>query len=117
MIGKKKGFTSIECVISLFIVSMIIYIITFSMHNGFHLLNKTYKNKEILSLLEEEIEYERNKIKNSSSVTSYNKKKYLGDYVVETVVKNTRFLDCYSLDLKVISDLNTMELKTYVRTK
>ena len=78
MIGKKKGFTSIECVISLFIVSM---------------------------------------IKNSSSVTSYNKKKYLGDYVVETVVKNTRFLDCYSLDLKVISDLNTMELKTYVRTK
>ena len=42
---KKRGFITLECIISMFILSIIVYMITFSINNSFDLLNKN-KTKE-----------------------------------------------------------------------
>ncbi|WP_369124307.1 prepilin-type N-terminal cleavage/methylation domain-containing protein, partial [uncultured Intestinibacter sp.] len=37
---KRSGFTTLECIISLVILSIITYMISFSMNNSFNLLNQ-----------------------------------------------------------------------------
>ena len=44
---KRSGFTTLECIISLVILSIITYMISFSMNNSFNLLNQ---NEELLEM-------------------------------------------------------------------
>ena len=108
---------SLECVISLFILSLIVFIITSSLHNSSNLLNKNKDSLKMLSIAKEVIEDERIKIKNSEDEDTYNKTERIDKYIVITSVSNTSYYKCYNLDVKISYDNNSMELNTYVTKK
>lgn len=115
---KRKGFTTLECVISLFVVSMIVFTITSTLHNDIILLNRNNHNKQMLYIAKEIIEDERNKIKKSSKVESYNLIKNIENFKVKTSLTSTIYYNCYNLNVKVSDDNNKeMELNTYVTKK
>lgn len=119
---KRKGFTTLECVISLFIVSMIVFIITSTLHNNIILLKKNNHNRQMLYIAKEKIEDERNKIKKSTNKDGYNKDGYnkeqmVNNFKVKTLVTQISYYNCYDLRVKVSDDNREMELNTYVTKK
>ena len=56
---KEKGFTTLECVISLFIISMIVFVMTKTLHNNNNLLIKNHHKRDMLYIAKEIIEDER----------------------------------------------------------
>lgn len=117
MIIRRKGFTTLECVISLFIVSMVVFIITSTMHNNIILLKKNYYNRQMLYMAKEIIEDERNKIKNSINSEGYSIEKTVNDFHIKTLVTPTGYYNCYNLNVKILHDYREMELNTYVTKK
>ena len=66
---KRKGFITLECIISMFILSIIVYMITFSINNSFNLLNENQEYSTMLNLAQNymnetknDIKYKNNKI-------------------------------------------------------
>ena len=114
---RKAGFATLECVISLFILTLIIFTITYSIHNSFNLLNKNQSNLEMLNIAREVIEDEKIKVKNSVSMEVYDLNQNINGYDVSTSVRNTDFYKCYNINIKISSQNNSMELNTYVTKK
>lgn len=114
---KRSGFTTLECVISLFIVSMIVFMITSTMHNNIILLRKNHESRQMLYIAKERIEDERDKIKNGTSVKGYNIQDTFNDFTIKTLVTPVSYHNCYNLKVKVLGNNKEMELKTYVTTK
>lgn len=114
---RRKGFATLECVISLFIVSMIVFIITSTLHNNITLLKKNYNNRQMLYLAKEVIEDERNKIKSGTNFEKYNMDQAINNFKVKTLVTPTSYYNCYNLKVKVSNDNREMELNTYVTKK
>ena len=112
--NKRAGFTSLECVISMSVLVLIIYAVTFSLNNGLSILKKTYVQNEMLLILKEAVESERNIIKSSTNLDSDSSSKKVDAYVIKTIVKKTDYSRCYYLNVNVESDLSTMEINTYV---
>ncbi|WP_297132314.1 hypothetical protein [Terrisporobacter sp.] len=102
---------------SFFILSIIVFIITSSLHNSLYLLNKNKDNIEMLSIAKEFIEDERAKIKNDDIIQSYSNIEKINKYTIYTTVSNTNYYKCYSLNVKVVDKNNSMELNTYVTKK
>ncbi|MGL4914222.1 MAG: hypothetical protein ACRC3Y_17515 [Romboutsia sp.] len=117
MKNNKSGFATFDCIVTLFIIVNIVFVITVTLHNSFNLLNKNEKKLKMLTIAKEEIEDNRQFIKNSDSEQSYNNSKNIENYVIKTSVTNTSFYKCYNLKVKVISENNEMELNTYVTQK
>ena len=114
---KRYGFITLECVISLFIVSMIVFIITLTLNNNIILLKKNKFNRQMLYIAKEVIEDERNKIKNSISTEGYNKNKIINNFKVKTIVTPVNYYNCYNLKVKILYENREMELNTYVTKK
>ena len=60
---KKRGFITLECIISMFILSIIVYMITFSINNSFNLLNKNKEYSTMLNLAQNYMNETKNDIK------------------------------------------------------
>lgn len=60
---KKRGFITLECIISMFILSIIVYMITFSINNSFDLLNKNKEYSTMLNLAQNYMNETKNDIK------------------------------------------------------
>lgn len=114
---KRNGFTTLECVISLFIVSIIVFIITTTLHNNVILLRKNNYSRQMLYVAKEIIEEERNKIKNSDPRDLYNTQETVNNFKVNTLVTPTSYYNCYNLKVKVSNENKEMELSTYVTKK
>lgn len=114
---KRDGFTTLECVISLFIVSMIVFIITSTLHNNIILLKKNNYNRQMLDIAKELIEDERNKIKNSTDREGYNIDQTINNFKVKTLVSPISYYNCYNLNVKIFDENREMELNTYVTKK
>lgn len=114
---KRNGFTTLECVISLFILSMIVFIITSTLHNNIILLNKNNHNRQMLYIAKEIIEDERNKIKNSTNSEGYNKQVVIDSFKVKTLVTPISHYNCYDLKVEVEDNNKKIQLDTYVTKK
>lgn len=106
-----------ECVISLFILSLIVFVVTSALHNSINLLNKNEESLKMLSIVKEVIEDERIKIKNSKEIGTYNNTEMIDKYTVITRVNNSNYYKCYSLNVQILNNNNSMELSTYVTKK
>ena len=60
---KKRGFITLECIISMFVLSIIVYMITFSINNSFNLLNKNKEYSTMLNLAQNYMNETKNDIK------------------------------------------------------
>lgn len=113
----KNGFTTLECVISLFIVSTIAFLITYTLHNNLQLIKESYNKKKMIYIAKEVIEDERNYIKHNDTNESYVKENVIDNFTVKTLVNPTEKYKCYKLDVKVLNNNKEIELNTYVTKK
>ena len=116
---KEKGFTTLECVISLFIISMIVFVMTKTLNNNNNLLIKNHHKRDMLYIAKEIIEDERNNIKNNNINEGYSKENTINDFTVRTLATPTSHYKCYNLNVKVLEKENKseIELDTYVFKK
>lgn len=110
----KSGFATFDCIVALFIIINIVFVITVTLHNSFNLLEKNESNLKMLLIAKDEIEDNRTNIKNSNNVEVFDRSKNIDDYLIKTTLRNTSYYKCYNLKVKIISDNNEMELNTYV---
>ena len=68
---KKRGFITLECIISMFILSIIVYMITFSINNSFDLLNKNKEYSTMLNLAQNYMNETKNDIKYKNDNRNY----------------------------------------------
>ena len=114
---KKRGFITLECIISMFILSIIVYMITFSINNSFDLLNKNKEYSTMLNLAQNymnetknDIKYKNNKI-NTETI-------YLNKFQINKIItKKENYYNCYKLRLEVKSQDRSVNLESYVTKK
>lgn len=114
---KKSGFIALECIVSMFILSIILYVITFSINNSVNLLNK---NKEYLDMLttlqnymneiKHDIKYSKEEINNDIfTINNFEIKK--------TIIKKDEYYNCYKIILQANSCERSVKLESYVTKK
>ena len=114
---KQKGFTTLECVISLFVVALIVSIMTSTLHNNFNLLRKNHEKRHMLYIAKEIIEDERHNLKYNDINQDYNKENTINNFTVKTWVTPMNNSKCYKLNVEVKNNYNEVELNTYVTKK
>ena len=114
---KKRGFITLECIISMFILSIIVYMITFSINNSFNLLNKNKEYSTMLNLeqnymneTKNDIKYKNDKI-NTETI-------YLNKFQINKIItKKENYYNCYKVRLEVKSQDRSVNLESYVTKK
>ena len=112
---KKRGFITLECIISMFILSIIVYMITFSINNSFNLLNKEYSTmlnlaQNFMNETKNDIKYKNDKI-NTETI-------YLNKFQINKIItKKENYYNCYKVRLEVKSQDRSVNLESYVTKK
>lgn len=115
-----KGFVAIECVVSLSILIVSVYLVSTALQNCYRHIKNNEKNREMLNLAKSNLENQKYKIKNNESEEIQVKSldignNQVGDYVVSsTVTSNSVFVKNYKINVKVIGNRRTLELVSYV---
>lgn len=115
-----KGFVAIECVVSLSILIVSVYLVSTALQNCYRHIKNNEKNREMLNLAKSNLENQKYKIKNNESEEIQVKSldignNQVGDYVVSsTVTLNSEFVKNYKINVKVIGNRRTLELVSYV---
>jgi type II secretory pathway pseudopilin PulG len=117
---KNKGFIAIECVVSLSILTISVYLVSTALQNSYRHIANNEKNRTMLNLAKSHLENQKYKIKNTENEVIEIKaldieSKGIGEYnVSSTVIPNDNFYKNYKVSVKVIGDKRTMELVSYV---
>ena len=115
-----KGFVAIECVVSLSILIVSVYLVSTALQNCYRHIKNNEKNREMLNLAKSNLEIQKYKIKNNESEEIQVKSldidnNQVGDYVVtSTVTSNSEFVKNYKINVKIIENKRTLELVSYV---
>ena len=114
---KKRGFTTLECIISMFILSIIVYMITFSINNSFDLLNKNKEYSTMLNLAQNYMNETKNDIKYKNDKIN-TETIYLNKFQINKIItKKENYYNCYKLRLEVKSQDRSVNLESYVTKK
>ncbi len=111
---KKRGFITLECIISMFILSIIVYMITFSINNSFNLLNKNKEYSTMLNLAQNYMNETKNDIKYKNDKIN-TETIYLNKFQINKIItKKENYYNCYKLRLEVKSQDRSVNLESYV---
>ncbi|KMW26805.1 hypothetical protein [Intestinibacter bartlettii] len=114
---KKRGFITLECIISMFILSIIVYMITFSINNSFDLLNKNKEYSTMLNLAQNYMNETKNDIKYKNDKIN-TETIYLNKFQINKIItKKENYYNCYKLRLEVKSQDRSVNLESYVTKK
>lgn len=114
---KKRGFITLECIISMFILSIIVYMITFSINNIFDLLNKNKEYSTMLNLAQNYMNETKNDIKYKNAKIN-TETIYLNKFQINKIItKKENYYNCYKLRLEVKSQDRSVNLESYVTKK
>jgi type II secretory pathway pseudopilin PulG len=114
---KKRGFITLECIISMFILSIIVYMITFSINNSFNLLNKNKEYSTMLNLAQNYMNETKNDIKYKNDKIN-TETIYLNKFQINKIItKKENYYNCYKLRLEVKSQDRSVNLESYVTKK
>lgn len=114
---KKRGFITLECIISMFILSIIVYMITFSINNIFDLLNKNKEYSTMLNLAQNYMNETKNDIKYKNDKIN-TETIYLNKFQINKIItKKENYYNCYKLRLEVKSQDRSVNLESYVTKK
>ncbi|WP_042271941.1 hypothetical protein [Faecalimicrobium dakarense] len=113
---KKDGFVSIECIISLSIISLAVYIISTSLYSNYVIVNTNKEQVEMLNLAKSNLELTKHQIKKSSSEIIENTKntKIVNSYEISTIIEKDIYYECHKVNVKVKNDKNNISLYSYV---
>ncbi|MDU2694617.1 MAG: hypothetical protein E7C39_10875, partial [Intestinibacter bartlettii] len=113
----KRGFITLECIISMFILSIIVYMITFSINNSFDLLNKNKEYSTMLNLAQNYMNETKNDIKYKNDKIN-TETIYLNKFQINKIItKKENYYNCYKLRLEVKSQDRSVNLESYVTKK
>ena len=114
---KKRGFITLECIISMFILSIIVYMITFSINNSFDLLNKNKEYSTMLNLAQNYMNETKNDIKYKNDKIN-TETIYLNKFQINKIItKKENYYNCYKVRLEVKSQDSSVNLESYVTKK
>lgn len=114
---KKRGFITLECIISMFILSIIVYMITFSINNIFDLLNKNKEYSTMLNLAQNYMNETKNDIKYKNDKIN-TETIYLNKFQINKIItKKENYYNCYKVRLEVKSQDRSVNLESYVTKK
>lgn len=114
---KKRGFITLECIISMFVLSIIVYMITFSINNSFNLLNKNKEYSTMLNLAQNYMNETKNDIKYKNAKIN-TETIYLNKFQINKIItKKENYYNCYKLRLEVKSQDRSVNLESYVTKK
>lgn len=117
MKNKQSGFILIEVIISLSIVCLAVYMISYSLYESY---NSTEKNKnkiEMLNTAKQYLECTKSEMKNNKNylTTNYEESKDIGKYkVTKTVQKEENYYQCYKINIEVNNNKEGIKLVSYV---
>ena len=110
---KKRGFITLECIISMFILSIIVYMITFSINNSFDLLNKNKEYSTMLNLAQNYMNETKNDIKYKNDKIN-TETIYLNKFQINKIItKKENYYNCYKVRLEVKSQDRSVKLESY----
>ena len=114
---KKRGFITLECIISMFILSIIVYMTTFSINNSFDLLNKNKEYSTMLNLAQNYMNETKNDIKYKNDKIN-TETIYLNKFQINKIItKKENYYNCYKVRLEVKSQDRSVNLESYVTKK
>lgn len=115
---KRRGFTTLECVMSIFVLSIIIYMMTFSINNSFNLLNKNEEYLKMLNLAQNYINEVKYDVKYNQEYKDDSQTFYYEDFQIsKSIIKQEDFYNCYLITVEVKLQDRSVKLESYVTKK
>ena len=105
---KEDGFILIESLISLFIITLVVTVISYGLHNVYSIVLKNEEKIEMIQLAKSKIENMKNSMENNDYTISYK----VGKYNIDEIVKNEKYHR--NLNIKVSSFSDSINLETNV---
>ncbi|MGM9534716.1 MAG: hypothetical protein ACI3VR_05665 [Intestinibacter sp.] len=116
--NKKNGFTTLECIISMSVLSIIIYMMTFSISNSFNLLDKNEDYLNMLNIAQSYLNEAKYDIKYSEEGEIDNQVFNVDNFQVNRkIVRQDNYYNCYQITLEVKSSDRSVKLESYVTKK
>lgn len=114
---KKEGFATIECIFSITILCLGIYVISNTLYNSYSFTLYNKDRFEMLNIAKSKMEEAKYEIKNNIIEKVNNASKYdeLKDYKIDTIIeKSKEYYQCYKVSINVYSERTNISLKSYV---
>lgn len=113
---KRDGFVSIECIISLSIISLAVYIISTSLYSNYVIVNTNKEQLEMLNLAKSQLELTKHQIKKDSNEFIENNRnlKVVDTYEISTIIEENTYYECHKVNVEVKSNKNNISLYSYV---
>ena len=118
IVNKKPGFTALECIVSMSILSKIVYMMKFSISNNFNLIDKNQDYLKMLNLAQNYLNEAKYDVKyNQIYDTDSQIFNIEGFQINKKVVKQENYYNCYQIVLEVKSSEGGVKLESYVTKK
>lgn len=109
----KKGFASIECVVSLSIISLSMYVISTTLYDTYYKINLNKEKLEMLRLAKEYMEETRYKINKNILYENFNTIDTNGYKIDILVEKDSYYNDLKKINIEVKNNTNEINLYSY----
>ena len=115
MKNKNSGFTSIECVISLSILCIIVYIVSVSLYNNYYILINNISKVEMDNIAKSVLYYTKDNIRNNSIIIDYIDTETINGYEVKKIIeKDENYYKCYKVTIEIHKNEIIRKLESYV---
>ncbi len=109
------GFTSVECVVSLSIIGILVYMISISLYNNYFILNQNIQKIEMTNILKSNLDYIKNDIRQGNIIANYKSNEIINAYeVIKVVEKDKNYYNCYRIVVEIKNDKQTRRIEGYV---
>ena len=114
MKNKSDGFTSIECVVSLSIICILVYMVSVSLYNNYFILNKNISKIEMTNIAKSTLDYIKESVRNKNISDNYNDTETINDYEIRKIVEEDYYYKCYKIVIEVKKKEQIRRLESYV---
>ena len=115
MKNKNDGFTSIECVVSLSIICILVYMVSVSLYNNYFVLNNNISKIAMTNIAKSTLDYIKDSIRNNNISSNYNDTETINNYEVKkTIEKDEYYYKCYKVVIEVRKNEQIRRLESYV---
>ncbi len=115
MRNKKDGFTSIECVVSLSIICILVYMVSVSLYNNYFILNNNISKIEMTNIAKSTLDHIKESVRSKNISSNYNDTETINDYEIRKIVEEDKYYyKCYKVVIEVKKNEQIRRLESYV---
>ncbi|HBH3052028.1 TPA: hypothetical protein KSG57_001404 [Clostridioides difficile] len=117
---RKSSFISIECIISIAILYVVVYLVSTSLYNCYSFISRSMSDREMLSTAKKYIEDEKYRIQNSKYELIEDKieKNYINGYEINSRIKQILdYYQCYEINIEIKNEFKELRFNSYVTRK